>query len=142
MKFTCKTHTTLLECILPNSSTPNCLSTHGLDEYSFLHLLVGTGANVYFPKTKFNKLLLGHLFWEYLETRKDFRNLLFNGQVETNGSTIKYEGDSFVNFFTDNLAFYLGHKLQKKINLDKKEFILIFILSNYLASKSSLYRFG
>ena len=30
------------------------------------------------------------------------------------------------NFFTDNLAFYLGHKLQKKINLDKlKESILL-----------------
>jgi hypothetical protein len=142
MKPYCQNHNNFIESLLPNSSTPECMSTHGLDEYTFIHLLLGSGSKVYFPETKFHKLLAGHLFWEYLETRKDFRDLLFNGKELINGSSKEYNGDSIMNFLTDNLAFYGGYKLQKKLNLTKREFIMIFLLSNLAASKISLFRFG
>ena len=47
-----------------------------------------------------------------------------------------------MNFLTDNIAFYVGYKLQKKLDLNKREFIMIFLLSNYLANRISFYRFG
>lgn len=142
MKSYCQNHNNFFESLLPNSSTPECMSTHGLDEFTFIHLLSGTGSKIYFPETKFYKLLASHLFWEYLETRQDFRDLLFNGKELINGSSKEYNGDSFMNFLTDNIAFYGGYKLQKKINLTKREFIMIFLLSNLAASKISLFRFG
>ena len=142
MKFYCPNHNNFITSLLPNSSTPECLSHHGLDEYTFIHLLTGVGSNVFFPKTKLKILLAGHLFWEYLETRKDFRDLIFNGKKFINGSSKEYGGDSFMNFMTDNLAFYGGYELQKKLNLDSKEFLVIFLASAYLAGRSSLKRFG
>lgn len=142
MKFYCQNHNNFIESLLPNSSTPECLSTHGLDEYTFVHLLLGTGSKVYFPETKFYKLLAGHLFWEYLETRQDFRDLLFNNNKIANGSNIEYLGDSLMNFFTDNISFYAGYKIQKKLDLNKRDFTIIFILSNFLANRISFYRFS
>lgn len=142
MRLFCQNHNNFIKSLLPNSSTPECLSTHGIDEYTFIHLLLGIGSVVYFPKTKFYKLLAFHLIWEYLETRQDFRDFLFNNNKIANGSNNEYLGDSFMNFFTDNVSFYTGYEIQKRINLNKRDFTIIFIISNILANRISLYRFG
>ena len=141
MKLFCQNHNNLIQGLLPNSSTPQCFSTHGLDEFTLLHLLSGTASNVFFPNQKFIKLFAIHVLWEYLETREDFRKFFFKTDL-LNGSTMEYHGDSLLNFITDNLAFYVGYELQKKLNLDKKEIAVVYLLSFYLTGKLSLYRFG
>lgn len=142
MKFKCENHS-FIESLFPNSSYPECFSSHFIDEYTFIHFLSGIGSKIYFKNTNFNKLLASHLFWEYLETNEWFRNLIFSTEQLNGSSTIKYEGDSFINFLSDNIVFYLGYSYMKKNKKIKKtHFLLGFIFSNFLASIISQNRFG
>ena len=105
MKLLCQYHNNFIESLLPNSSTPQCFSTHGLDEFKLLHLIF------FFLNQKFIKLLVAHVLWEYLEITNFFKVNVSKLAI-LNGSTNEYNGDSFLNFLTDNLAFYVGYELE------------------------------
>lgn len=140
MKLFCENHEKLPEAFLPNSSTKECFSTHGLDEFTLLHFISGLIGKKVFPNKKIYLPLSMHLLWEYLETTEVGKKI-FSDNLIINGSRIKYEGDSYMNSTVDNIAFTLGYYLQKKIDLSKKDLTLIYIISYLLVYRSSNKRF-
>jgi hypothetical protein len=140
MNLTCIRHKNLMEAFFPNNSSLHCFSTHGLDEYTFLHLLVGVGAKILFPKISIIILLAMHIFWEYFETTSIMKNV-FRSNKFLNGGTSTYYGDSIINSATDNIAFLIGIFLQKSLQWNIKQFLVVFIISNFIVMYFSSKRF-
>jgi len=149
MKFKCINHT-FTKSLFPNSSTQECFSTHGIDEYTFSHLFAGIGVKIIFPDIKNYTIVAIPIVWEYIET-KDFIKKIFNigsgiGSDILRGSKKDYNGDSIINSISDILFFIIGYNYSNKKKLHKKyskeKTILWYIIISIICGIVSLKRFN
>jgi len=127
MKLLCENHKNLVDTILPNFSTKECHSMHGLDEYSSNHLLFGCIMREFYNKKNITYPLLIHLLWEYGESLDFTKKIINKIYTYINLDRHLYKGDSLVNFTSDNILFIAGYYLQDKIKINRKALSQLFI---------------
>jgi hypothetical protein len=107
MDFHCKTHS-LLDSMLPISTTKECYSTHFLDEFTVVHYVNGIAINIMNDR----EVLVSAVGFEIIENNPAYINNFYADGI--------YKGDSLLNSISDILVFYLGVELTKKSSTIKK----------------------
>ena len=111
MDFHCKTHS-LLDSMLPISTTKECYSTHFLDEFTVVHYVNGIAIKLLLPSITDREVLVSAVGFEIIENNPAYINNFYADGI--------YKGDSLLNSISDILVFYLGVELTKKSSTIKK----------------------